>query len=78
MREISPRLRTAGLDHVLLVGRQVEMSHDIDIVVPVLIANFVAKLVADMISKPLYKYQLDIKSLPYLDPELTIALDGHL
>ena len=57
---------------------QVEMSQDIDVVVPVLVANFVAKVVADMISKPLYKYQLDSKSLPYLDPELTIVIDGHV
>ena len=54
------------------------MSQDIDVVVPVLVANFVAKVVADMISKPLYKYQLDSKSLPYLDPELTIVIDGHV
>lgn len=54
------------------------MSQDIDIVVPVLMANFIAKLIADILSKPLYKYQLDSKSLPYLDPNLTVVINGQV
>ena len=57
---------------------QIEMAQDIDLVVPLMIANFVAKIVADMLAKPLYKYQLDMKSLPYLDPSLEVAIDGQL
>ena len=57
---------------------QVEMSQDVDLVVPLMISNFVAKLVADMLAKPLYKYQLDLKALPYLDPSLEVAIGGHV
>ena len=49
-----------------------------DLVVPLMIANFIAKVVADMLAKPLYKYQLDAKALPYLDPELEVTIDGHV
>ncbi len=49
-----------------------------DLVLPLLIANFVAKIVADMLAKPLYKYQLDMKAMPYLDPTLEVAIDGTL
>ncbi len=54
------------------------MSQDMDLVVPLMIANFIAKVVADMLAKPLYKYQLDAKALPYLDPELEVTIDGHV
>ena len=56
----------------------VEMSHDINLTVPVLVAIWVAKLVADVFSKPLYKYQLDGKSLPYLDPDPNLVIDRQL
>ena len=56
----------------------VEMSHDINLTVPVLMAIWVAKLVGDVFSKPLYKYQLDGKSLPYLDHDPTLVVDRQL
>ena len=57
---------------------KVEMSHDLDLTVPVLLAVWMAKIVADIFSKPLYKYLLDGKSLPYLDQEPTVVLDGEV
>ena len=57
---------------------QVEMSRDINIVLPLIVANFVAKCFADLLSKPLYKYQLEAKSLPYLDSELIVSLENEL
>ena len=54
------------------------MSHDTNLTVPVLIAIWVAKIVADVLSKPLYKYQLDSKALPYLDQDPTVVVDGEM
>ncbi len=73
-------VRTTAHHNSLCLSRvfQVEMSQDMDLVVPLMIANFIAKVVADMLAKPLYKYQLDAKALPYLDPELEVTIDGHV
>ncbi len=54
------------------------MTQDIDIILPLLFANFVSKVLADFLSKPLYKYQLEMKALPYLNPELEVVVDGEL
>ena len=56
---------------------QVEMAQDIDMILPVMVAIFVAKLVADILSRPLYKYLLDIKSLPFLDAEPVVVLNNE-
>jgi hypothetical protein len=53
-----------------------EMVGDICLVVPNLVAVFVAKTVADRFSKPLFRYQLDSKSLPYLDSEPQVFIGG--
>ena len=52
-----------------------EMVGDIALVIPNLIAIFFAKMVADQLSKPLYKYMLDSKVLPFLeqDPKVLVA-----
>jgi chloride channel 7 len=57
---------------------QVEMSQDINMIIPVMITVLVAKWTADNICKPLYKFQLDGKSLPYLDQDPVIALKGDV
>jgi H+/Cl- antiporter ClcA len=53
-----------------------EMVGDINLVVPNLMAIFVARSVADQLSKPLYKCQLDAKALPYLDQEPKVMVAG--
>ena len=53
------------------------MSEDIDLTVPIMLSIFTAKIIADLLSKPLYKYQLKGKMLPYLDPEPDIQLEGN-
>lgn len=57
---------------------QVEMSKDIDLTVPILVAIFVAKVVADIVSHPLYFYQLRGKMLPYIQPEPEVSVHGEL
>lgn len=54
------------------------MCNDLDLAVPVLVAIWVAKTIADLLSKPLYKYQLDRKALPYLDNEPVVPVGDHL
>ncbi|KAK2151911.1 hypothetical protein LSH36_346g01010 [Paralvinella palmiformis] len=56
----------------------VEMSQDINMVIPVMLSVLVAKFTADDICKPLFKFQLEAKSLPYLDHEPRIALQGEM
>jgi len=53
-----------------------EMVGDINLVIPNLIAIFVSRGVADQLSKPLFKYQLDAKVLPYLDQEPKVLVAG--
>jgi len=53
-----------------------EMVGDISLVIPNLIAIFVSKMVADQLSKPLYKCQLESKALPHLDPEPKVIVAG--
>ncbi|CAD5124729.1 DgyrCDS12999 [Dimorphilus gyrociliatus] len=56
----------------------VEMSQDIDFVIPVMISIWSAKVVADQLALPLYKFMLNIKSLPYLDAEAEVVIDNEI
>ena len=53
------------------------MSEDLNLIIPVLISIFTAKVIADAMASPLYKYQLKSKMLPYLDPDLKVKLKGQ-
>jgi len=57
---------------------QMEMVGDISLVIPNLIAIFVSKMVADQLSKPLFKCQLDTKALPHLDQEPKVFVAGKM
>jgi len=57
---------------------QMEMVGDISLVIPNLIAIFVSKMVADQLSKPLFKCQLEAKALPHLDQEPHVFVAGKL
>jgi len=60
------------------VTLQMEMVGDISLVIPNLIAIFVSKMVADQLSKPLFKCQLEAKALPHLDHEAKIIVAGKM
>jgi H+/Cl- antiporter ClcA len=53
-----------------------EMVGDLSLVVPNLVAIFVARSVANQLSQPLYKCQLDAKALPFLDQEPKVVVAG--
>jgi len=55
-----------------------EMVGDISLVIPNLIAIFVSKMVADQLSKPLFKCQLEAKALPHLDQEPKVIIAGKM
>lgn len=57
---------------------QVEMSNDIDLVIPCMITIFVAKMVADTLAKPLFMVQLDAKLLPFLAQEPRVVVENEL
>ena len=52
------------------------MVGDISLVIPNLIAIFVSKMVADQLSKPLFRSQIESKALPHLDPEPNVIVGG--
>ena len=54
------------------------MVGDINLILPVLIAIFVSKTIAGKLSKPLYKYQLEGKALPFLDTEPELVVHGKM
>jgi len=56
----------------------IEMTRDINIVIPLLVTIFSSKLIADFLCKPLYRYQLQLKALPYLEPTLKVVIDGEV
>lgn len=66
------------VSHVGVMLFQVEMVGDISLVIPNLIAIFVSKMVADQLSKPLYKCQLESKALPHLDQEPKVFVGGEM
>lgn len=55
-----------------------EMVGDINLVIPILISIFISKMTADQLSKPLYKFQLEGKALPYLDSDPTIVVKKRI
>lgn len=56
----------------------VELSRDLNVTIPILFAIFVAKLTGDAFSKPFFKYQLEMRNLPFLDQEPEIVYKGQM
>ena len=54
------------------------MSGDVDLAIPVMITIFVAKMVADIISKPLFMHQLNAKLLPFLAQDPTVVVHNEM
>jgi len=63
---------------IWMLSLQMEMVGDISLAIPNLIAIFVSKMVADQLSKPLYKCQLENKALPHLDQEPKVFVAGKM
>jgi len=57
---------------------QMEMVGDISLVIPNLIAIFVSKMVADQLSKPLFKCQMEAKALPHLEQDAKVIVAGKM
>ncbi|ELT90363.1 hypothetical protein CAPTEDRAFT_205672 [Capitella teleta] len=56
----------------------IEMSSNLDLIIPIMITNFIAKLMADSLAKPLFVNDLDAKLLPFLAQEPIIAVNDHI
>ena len=54
------------------------MVGDINLVIPILISIYLAKMTADMLSKPFYKYMLDAKTLPFLEQDPEVVVGGEM
>jgi len=55
-----------------------EMVGDITLVIPNLIAIYLSKMVADQLSKPLWRCQMESKALPHLDQEPQVIVAGKM
>jgi hypothetical protein len=53
-----------------------EMVSDATLVIPSLISIYVAKIVGDLLSKPLFMCLLDFKAMPYLDRDPKVVVAG--
>ena len=49
---------------------QIEMTNDVQFLLPIMAAIMVAKWVGDFITHPYYVALLELKCIPYLDGEL--------
>jgi len=61
-----------------MLSLQMEMAGDISLAIPNLIAIFLSKMVADQLSKPLFKCQLEAKALPHLDHDAKVIVAGKM
>jgi chloride channel 7 len=57
---------------------QVEMSRDIELTIPIMVAAFVARTVGEALSKSLWRHLTDIKGLPVLEQDPKIVLNDRL
>ena len=62
----------------LCLIHQIEMSRDIELVIPVMIAVLIARTVGECLSKSLFRYLTDLKGLPTLDQDPKVIIDDKL
>ena len=55
---------------------QMEITNDIQFLLPIMVAIMVAKWVGDFATHPLYHALLELKCIPFLDSEPVILHEG--
>lgn len=56
--------------------QQMEITNDIQFLLPIMVAIMVAKWVGDFATHPLYHALLELKCIPFLDSEPVILHEG--
>ena len=57
---------------------QVELTDDVQFLLPIMTAIMVSKWVGDYFTRPYYHALLELKCIPYLDNELKVNIAGKL
>ena len=54
---------------------QMELTNDVQILLPVMVAVMVAKWVGDFFTHPVYHALMELKCIPFLEPEPRVTID---
>ena len=54
---------------------QMELTNDVQALLPVMVSVMVAKWVGDFFTHPIYHALLELKCIPFLDPEPRVRID---
>ena len=54
---------------------QMELTNDVQVLLPVMVAVMVAKWVGDFFTHPIYHALLELKCIPFLDSEPRVVVD---
>ena len=52
-----------------------ELTNDVQVLLPVMVGVMVAKWVGDFFTHPVYHALLELKCIPFLDPEPRVTID---
>ena len=52
-----------------------ELTNDVQVLLPVMVAVMVAKWVGDFFTHPIYHAIMEIKCIPFLNPEPRVTID---
>ncbi|XP_060587255.1 chloride channel protein C-like isoform X2 [Ruditapes philippinarum] len=55
-----------------------ELTNDVQVLLPVMVAVMVAKWVGDFFTHPIYHALLELKCIPFLDPEPRVTIDKKM
>ena len=55
---------------------QMELTNDIRVLLPVMVSVMVAKWVGDFFTHPVFHAHLEMKCIPFLDPEPRVTIMG--
>jgi hypothetical protein len=56
---------------------QIEMTNDVQFLLPIMASIMIAKWVGDFFTHPYYLSLMELKCIPYLDAEPVVKCNGH-
>ena len=57
---------------------QMELTNDVQVLLPVMASVLISKWVGDFFTHPVYHALLELKCIPFLDPEPRVTIDKHM
>ncbi|KAL3858585.1 hypothetical protein ACJMK2_008857 [Sinanodonta woodiana] len=59
-------------------GTLMELTNDVQVLLPVMVSVMVAKWVGDFVTHPVYHAQMEVKCIPFLDQDPKVSVGGKL